>query len=86
MPEAITVTMDGAGRFVLPKEVRMSLGLEAGQRLRIAVHDDRVELTPLPIDADLVERAGGVLVIVPNEEVAELTVAEVTDAIDRART
>lgn len=80
----MTVTMDSAGRFVLPKQIRSSLGLEPGQRLRVAVRDDRVELAPMPIEADLSEQSG-VLVIVPQEPVAALSRDDVRETIDRGR-
>lgn len=85
MSETMTVTMDSAGRFVLPKRARTSLGLEPGQRLSVTVHDDRVELTPVPIEADLVEHGGGVQVITPTEDIKELTPDDVTEAVERTR-
>ncbi|MFV0258265.1 MAG: AbrB/MazE/SpoVT family DNA-binding domain-containing protein [Acidimicrobiales bacterium] len=84
MKETMTVTMDGAGRLVLPKQIRSLLGLEPGQRLQVVVRDDRVELAPMPIEANLAEESG-VLVIVPQEPVATLTRDDVGDAIDRGR-
>jgi len=85
MSETMTVSMDSAGRFVLPKLARTSLGLEPGQRFRVAIHDDRLELTPLPIDARLVEHAGGVQVITPTADIKDLTVEDVTEAVARIR-
>jgi AbrB family looped-hinge helix DNA binding protein len=40
-----TVTLDIAGRFVLPKPVRYQLHLCAGSKLRLDVIGDRMELT-----------------------------------------
>jgi AbrB family looped-hinge helix DNA binding protein len=39
-----TVTMDGAGRLVLPVAVRKALGLKAGSRLVLEVAGDEVHL------------------------------------------
>lgn len=39
-----TVTMDGAGRLVLPAAVRKALGLKAGSRLILEVEGDEVRL------------------------------------------
>lgn len=39
-----TVTMDGAGRLVLPVAVRKALGLKAGSRLILEVEGDEVRL------------------------------------------
>jgi AbrB family looped-hinge helix DNA binding protein len=59
-----TITVDAAGRFVLPKSIRDRLHLRAGTRLRADVVADRIELTPEP-DADVrIEQRGKRMVIV----------------------
>ena len=40
------VTVDSAGRIVLPSEVRRHLNLKTGTRLRLTVVAERIELTP----------------------------------------
>jgi AbrB family looped-hinge helix DNA binding protein len=40
------ITMDSAGRIVLPSEVRRRLNLQPGARLRWSVLAERIELTP----------------------------------------
>ena len=40
------LTVDSAGRVVLPREVRQQLGLRAGSRLTFGVAAGRIELTP----------------------------------------
>jgi len=40
------VTLDSAGRIVLPSEVRRRLNLTTGSRLQLAVVAERIELTP----------------------------------------
>lgn len=45
------LTLDSAGRIVLPSAVRRQLNLSTGSRLRLAVVAQRIELTPAP-DAD----------------------------------
>ena len=53
------ITMDSAGRIVVPREVRRQLGLGAGSMLLIDVVAQRIELTPQPrADAELLVRAG----------------------------
>ena len=42
------LTIDGAGRIVLPSGVRRALNLSAGSRLRLDVVAQRIELTPAP--------------------------------------
>jgi AbrB family looped-hinge helix DNA binding protein len=59
-----TITMDRAGRLVLPKPVRDKLHLRAGTRLSVTVVADKVELSPEP-EADVrIERRGKRMVIV----------------------
>jgi AbrB family looped-hinge helix DNA binding protein len=43
-----SITIDQAGRIVLPSEVRRRLNLGPGSRLRVAVVAERIELTPEP--------------------------------------
>ena len=45
------LTIDSAGRIVLPSSERCALNLSAGSRLRLDVVTRRIELTPAP-DAD----------------------------------
>lgn len=47
------VTIDKAGRLVLPKQVREQLGLCAGDDLELSVIDDTVTLKPKPKDLPL---------------------------------
>jgi len=59
-----TITMDRAGRLVLPKPVRDKLHLRGGTRLSVTVVADKVELSPEP-EADVrIERRGKRMVIV----------------------
>ena len=40
------VTVSPKFQIVIPKDVRESLGLRPGDRMRVFVHDGRVELVP----------------------------------------
>ena len=42
------ITIDSAGRVVLPSEARRRLNLRAGSRLLLSVVAERIELTPEP--------------------------------------
>lgn len=44
------LTIDSAGRVVLPSETRRRLNLHPGSRLRLEVVAERIELTPEPQD------------------------------------
>jgi AbrB family looped-hinge helix DNA binding protein len=43
-----TITMNAAGRVVLPAQIRKKLHLQAGSKLRLDIVADRLELTPEP--------------------------------------
>jgi AbrB family looped-hinge helix DNA binding protein len=42
------LTVDSAGRIVLPSEARRLLNLRPGSRLRLTIVAERIELTPEP--------------------------------------
>lgn len=59
---AHTVTIDGAGRLVIPKAIRDQLGLHAGRSLEIRTEGERIVLEPVIEEALLTEQ-NGILVI-----------------------
>ncbi len=79
-----SVTIDRSGRLVIPKPLRDELGIEPGQPLRASVHDGRLEIEPEPIDAELVE-VDGVLVITPLEPVSPISRDDVRSIIESVR-
>lgn len=78
------ITMDSAGRLVVPKALRSALGLVAGQPLSARVRDGRLEIEPTDVEAELVE-SDGLLVIVPSEPVPALTRESVRELIEDLR-
>lgn len=66
------VTMDRAGRIVIPKALRDQLAVEPGQPLRAEVRDGRLEIEAQEMPVELVER-DGLLVITPSEPVEPLS-------------
>jgi AbrB family looped-hinge helix DNA binding protein len=75
---AMTITIDNAGRLVVPKEIREQAHLEAGMPLEIRLRDGRIEIEPAARRVEIVKR-GRLRVAVPTEESADLT-AEVVRA------
>ena len=78
------VTMDEAGRILVPKALRAELGVVAGEPLQARVRDGRLEVEPRDVEAELVE-SDGLLVIVPSEAVPVLSRDRVRDLIEDLR-
>ena len=60
----MTITIDKAGRLVIPSEIRREAGLEPGMPLEIRCDDGRIEIEPqaLPVR---IEKRGHLAVAVP---------------------
>ncbi|HUO85320.1 MAG TPA: AbrB/MazE/SpoVT family DNA-binding domain-containing protein [Thermoanaerobaculia bacterium] len=56
------ITIDHAGRVVIPKPLRDHFGLHAGSDLDVDSEGDRIVLEPVASEAAVTER-GGILVI-----------------------
>jgi len=52
------ITIDTAGRLVVPKAIREEAGLEPGQPLEVTVHDGRVEIVAAPREVRIREHHG----------------------------
>lgn len=79
------ITIDGAGRLVLPKTIRESAGLYAGAELEVSLRDgDVIELCPAP-RAMRIEQRGHLFVAVPEETGPELTEDLVQATLDDLR-
>ncbi len=76
MSETTTITIDRAGRVVLPAELRRRLNLRPGSRLLLEVVAQKIELTPEPQQmAELVLSAGRRTVLRPSGEVFDAAAA-----------
>lgn len=58
-----TVTLDKAGRFVVPKAIRDQLKLRGGSKLRLNVIDDRIELSEEESEARVLRKRNGLRVV-----------------------
>ena len=76
--------IDSAGRVVIPKPLRVRLGLEQGQVVEIREQDGRIEIEPASTPMSLATRAGG-RVAVADDEMPPLTDELVRATIDRTR-
>ena len=55
---AKTITIDGSGRLVIPKDIRERHHLRTGSRLELTEDDDRLVLVPLRVQPTTKETAG----------------------------
>ncbi len=78
------VAIDAVGRVVIPKSLRDELGLNGPANLELTATDGRLELTVADVPAHVEER-NGLPVIVTDEPMAPMSVAETREAIERIR-
>jgi len=78
------LTIDKAGRIVLPKPVREKLQLAPGDELELESLDDRITLRPLRGTAQL-RKKRGVWVFHCGEPLSASTVEETIDQVRRER-
>lgn len=76
--------IDAAGRIVVPKPLRESLGLEPGQKLEIHASDKgfEIEIAPTPMH---LKKQGKDVVAIPEVRLPPLRAEEVRGAVDRVR-
>jgi bifunctional DNA-binding transcriptional regulator/antitoxin component of YhaV-PrlF toxin-antitoxin module len=78
------VAIDGVGRLVIPKSLREELGVHGPTDLELSAADGRLELTVADVPARVEEREG-FPVIVTEEPMEPMTVAEARAAVERVR-
>lgn len=78
------VTMDGAGRVVIPKAVREELALDAGVALELTVEDGRLVLEQELADISH-EALDGRPVLVSDRPMPPLTAEDVRAVVERLR-
>jgi AbrB family looped-hinge helix DNA binding protein len=78
------LTLDKAGRIVLPKPVRQKLQLVAGDELDLEASEDRITLRPLRGNAPL-RKKHGVWVFRSGEPLPASTVQETIERLRRER-
>ena len=68
--------MDGAGRLVIPREIRREAGLEPGVPMQVRWREGVIEIEPQPLAVTLT-RKGRLLIASPTTPVRPLTQATV---------
>ena len=77
-------TIDAAGRIVVPKSLRLALGLQPGQALEIRAGDGRLEIEIAATPMRLKKRGKGI-VAVPDADLPPLTAELVRETLERTR-
>jgi len=80
----MSVTIDHAGRLVIPKAVREAAGIEPGMPLEIRFREGRIEIEPAPVRVRFEER-DGVPVAVADGPIPLLAADVVTETRDILR-
>lgn len=78
------VTIDAAGRVVIPKALRDAVGLRAGQPLEIAERDGRLEIAPAATPMRLVDEGEGAAAVA-DDDMPVLTADVVRETLERIR-
>jgi len=78
------ITIDAAGRIVIPKDLRDALGITGPAEVEVALVDGHLEIDVPPTPVRL-ERRGRGLVAVTDAEMPVLTGEMVRDALERTR-
>lgn len=78
------VSIDSAGRLVVPKKLRDELNLVPGTRLEITVRNGKLELEPAATRMRLIRRGGG-MVATSDEPLPRLNADEVRAVVDSLR-
>lgn len=76
------ITIDGAGRVVIPKPLRDQLGLVAGMELEVDLVDDHLEIAA-PSRARIEQGPHGLRLTAPDAD--ELTGEQVRELVERGR-
>jgi len=76
--------IDAGGRIVIPKPLRDSLGLTAGQPLEITEQDGHLEIVPVRTPMRLVDEGDGVAAVA-DADMPVLTAGMVRDTLERTR-
>lgn len=78
-------TIDSAGRVVVPKRLRLLLGLTGGTEVEVGERDGAVEIRPIARGVMLEEDADGGVVLTAPAGTPPLTDDDVRLAIDESR-
>jgi AbrB family looped-hinge helix DNA binding protein len=79
----MNVTIDNAGRVVIPKPIRDAAGIKPGSPLQIQYRDGRIEIEPKSPPARLIRKGGVVVASIPGAP--KMSVEETNEWIRKSR-
>lgn len=79
------VTIDAAGRLVVPKALRDQLGLSPDTPLEIEIVDGHLELAPLDTPASIVDGPNGPVVAATGAAISDTDVRRIIEAARERR-
>ena len=81
--DGMNITIDHAGRVVIPKPIRDAAGLKPGSPLQIQYRDGRIEIEPKSPPARLIRKGGVVVASIPGAP--KMSVEETNEWIRKSR-
>jgi AbrB family looped-hinge helix DNA binding protein len=78
-------TIDAAGRIVIPKALRVRLGLKGGEAVEIRERDGLIEIEPAATPMKLVAKGDSDVAAVPAEDLPPLTDEMVRATLEATR-
>lgn len=81
----MTVSMDAAGRIIVPRAIRRELGLEGPLEMEITARDGRIVIEPATIPTRLVRRGKRLWVLEPQKPTPVLTSEQTRETLEAVR-
>jgi AbrB family looped-hinge helix DNA binding protein len=81
--DGMKVTIDNAGRVVIPKPIRDAAGIKPGSPLQIQYRDGRIEIEPKSPPARLIRKGGVVVASIPGAP--KMSMEETNEWIRKSR-
>jgi AbrB family looped-hinge helix DNA binding protein len=81
----MNVTIDKAGRLVVPKEIRDRMGLQAGDELEIEEFNGKIEISKPQRERRLIENEDGLLTLEADPNARPVSAEEIRRELERVR-